>query len=833
MTGGRGLKVRVVARWLLCGWAALLLVSGTAAAGPSAAPAAAGGGMSAGSLTAMFQQYGDTSGRWLGADRTASVRLPDGRLLWLFSDTVLGRPEPGGARPRSSPLIHNSAIVQTGDRLGATVHGGSPLRPESLVPTDSDDEFYWVGDASVSGGTVQVLMNRYRRTGDGPLDHALIGGALATFGLPGLAPAGLRPLPVGERVSWGSEVMTAGEHTYVYGTEAARDMKFAHLARVRGTDLGGPWEFWTGSGWSGRAADSARVLSGVGTNYGVRRVDDRYVLVTHENNLLFSADFVAYTADSPTGPFDGPHYLFRAPETDAGHIVYDADLHTGLARPGRLLVSYNVNDLDETVAYADATIYRPRFFEAEWPPETARKRPPAPGGLTAVAQGAGKAGLAWQAAGDDDEVTYRIHRRDVTAGQTHFVRLPGPGPGKARAFASDFLVNGHTYEFAVTAVDQRGESRLSNVATMRATVPPPPPPADVRAEANTAGEVSLRWAPVPFVQLFKIFYRDVTARQKGRTAAGAFPGESATVGPLRHGHVYEFTVVAVGGGGDSRPSAGVRATIFVTPPPAPGTPVAETRADGSVQLSWPQVAPNLGYLVHQRDVTAGQTGFGPPGIATRTGFRSGPLMHGHEYEFAVSAVNDGGEGPRSPTVRVRARMAPPSAAPTAVRAEPRAGAVRLTWKSRGTWHWIFRRDLTAGQKDFVRDDVAAEGTRATVQNLIDGHEYEFRVAAFNPGGVGPQSAPVKVRLASALPTDLAVAATGPGTARLTWRETRDGLLYRIQSRDVTAGEAWRTDPYPVQGNRFDAILLVAGHRYEFRVQVPDGAVTAAVAVTAR
>ncbi len=823
--------MRGVGRWLLAGSATLLLAC-TAAAAPPAGPAAVGGGMSAQTLTAMFQEYGDTSGRWLGADRTASVRLPDGRLLWLFSDTFLGRPEPDGARPRSSSLIRNSAVIQSGGRLRETVHGGSPTRPGSLVPTDSDDEFYWVGDASVSGGSVQVLVSRYRRTGDGPLDHGLLGTALATFGLPNLAPGGVRPLPVGRRVSWGSEVMTVDGHTYVYGTEAVGEMKFAHLARVAGTDLAGPWDFWTGSGWSAREADSGRLLSGVGTSYGVRPVDGRYVLVTHENNLLFSADFVAYTADAPTGPFDGPHHLHRAPETDAGHIVYDADLHTDLARPGKLLMSYNVNDLDEAVAYADAGIYRPRFFETDWPPAPARNRPAPPTGLTAVAQGAGNAALAWQPA-PGDPASYRVYRRDVTVGQTHFVRLPGAGPGAASAFQSAFLVNGHTYEFAVTAVTGHGESHLSNVATMRATVPPPPPPVEVRAVPGTDGNVTLHWTPVPFVQLFKVFHRDLTARQKDRTAAGAYPGTSATVGPLRHDHVYEFTVVAVGGGGDSPPSAGVRATVVVAPPVAPGTPTAENGADGSILLSWPPVAPGLGYLVHQRDVTAGEAGDGPPGLARGTVFRSGPLTHGHEYEFTVSAVNDGGAGPRSPAVRVRARVSPPADAPTEMRAEPLPSAVRLTWKSRAAWHRVFRRDLTAGERQFVRDDVAAEGTSATVRNLVDGHEYEFRVAGFNAGGVGPLSVPVKVRLASALPTDLAVRSTGPGTARLTWRETRTDLLYRIQMRDVTVGEPWRTDPYPADGDTFDAILLVPGHRYEFRVLVPDGAATAPVALTAR
>ncbi|MET0426222.1 MAG: DUF5005 domain-containing protein [Actinoplanes sp.] len=821
--------MRVGARWLLGGWAVLLLFAAAGAAGPSGEPEMAAGGTSAADLSARFQQYGNTSGTWLGADRTASVPLPDGRLLWLFSDTFLGRPGPSGDRPRSSSLVHNSAIVQNGDRLGDTVLGGSPSRPESLIATDNDDEFYWIGDASVRDDSVQVLANRYRRTGAGPLDHALAGTGLATFGLPGLTPGGVRALPVGDRVSWGSEVLPDGDHTYVYGTEASGQMKFAHLARVRGTDLTEPWEFWTGTGWSTDVAKSGRLLSGVGTSYGVRRVGDQYVLVTHENNMLFSADFVAYTAKAPTGPFTGPTYLFRAPEAEAGHIVYDADLHPDLARPGRLLVSYNVNDLDEAVTYADASIYRPRFFEVTWPPAPTPRAPGPPAGLTAAADGAGSARVTWQPAGDG--LTYQVYRRDVSAGQTHFVRLPGAVPGETSAVRSEFLVNGHDYEFGVTAVDHRGESSMSTVATMTATVPPPPPPATVTAEPNTAGEVTLHWAEVPYVQLFKIFHRDLTAKQKGRTPAGAYPGQSATVGPLRHGHQYEFTVVAVGGGGDSKQSAGVRATIFVSPPAAPGIPVAETRDDGTVRLTWPQVAPGLGYRIYQRDATAGQTDWGPPGLARGTQFRSRPLEHGHEYEFVVAAVNGGGEGARSPITRVRARLAPPADAPTRLRAEADQESVELTWRSRSSWHWVFRRDLTAGQREFVRDDVPAQGTRSRVR-LNDDHEYEFVVAAFNPGGVGPKSAPVTVRAKSSLPTDLAATVTGPGTARVTWRETRTTLMYRIQLRDATAGETWRTEPYPVDGNKYDAMMLTAGHRYEFRVLVGESA-TAPVGVTAR
>ncbi|GIE48617.1 fibronectin type III domain-containing protein [Actinoplanes nipponensis] len=820
-----------MSRWLLGGWAALLLLVVTAAAGPAAVPAASGG-FSAKALTTLFRQYGDTSGQWLGADRTASVRLPDGRTLWLFSDTFLGRPAADGSRPASAPLVHNSAIVQDGRTLGRTVHGGTEQAPYSLVPTDRDDEFHWVGDAAVSGGDVQVLVNRYGLTGTGPLDHKLLGTALATFDLPGLRAGRVEPLPLGNRVSWGSEVLPAGRHTYVYGTEAAGSMKFAHLARVAGTDLRRPWEFWTGSGWSARVTDSARVLSGVGTNYGVRRVGDRYVLVTHENNLMFSADFVAYTADSPTGPFDGPHYLFRAPETDAGHIVYDADLHTELARPGKLLISYNVNNLDERVAYADASIYRPRFVEVDWPPRTrSRKAPRPPSGLTAAAEGAGNAGLAWQPPPGDNP-TYRVYRRDTTAGQTHFVRLPGDGPGAARTFRSDFLVNGHRYEFAVTAVNKHGESALSNVATMTATVPPPPAPTGVRAETDATGEVTARWSTIPFVQLFKVFHRDVTGGAERATPAGAFPGTSATIGPLRSGRTYDITVVAVGGGGESKPSPPARVRVRVAPPAAPpAAPTATARPDGTVDLTWPQVAPKLAYRVHSRDVTAGETRLGRPALATGTSYRARLLKHGHEYEFAVAALNDGGEGPLSERVRVRARVATPTAVPADLRAEIKDGLVELRWTSPERWHWVFRRDVTAGERTFTRDDIPVEGARSTLRGLRDGHEYELRVAAFSPGGVGPQSPPLTVTMPSAVPVDLWAVSTGPGAVRVTWRETRPGQSYRVQVRDVTAGESWRTDPYPVTGNRFDTVLLTAGHRYEFRVLTPAGDASAAASVT--
>jgi hypothetical protein len=71
-------------------------------------------------LTAMFNDYGNTSGRWSGGDSTVSVALPDGRTAWIFSDTMLGTVNADFTRPRTSPMINNSLVVQTGDALTAT-----------------------------------------------------------------------------------------------------------------------------------------------------------------------------------------------------------------------------------------------------------------------------------------------------------------------------------------------------------------------------------------------------------------------------------------------------------------------------------------------------------------------------------------------------------------------------------------------------------------------------------------------------------------------------------------------------------------------------------------
>ncbi|MFE9649372.1 hypothetical protein ACFYO0_35750 [Streptomyces sp. NPDC006365] len=86
----------------------------------------------------------NTPDGWTGGDSTYSFRLPDGRQLYLFSDTFLGPLNADGTRPTSAKFINSSFVIRSGDTL-TTVHGGSKSNPKALMPPAIDNRWYWLG----------------------------------------------------------------------------------------------------------------------------------------------------------------------------------------------------------------------------------------------------------------------------------------------------------------------------------------------------------------------------------------------------------------------------------------------------------------------------------------------------------------------------------------------------------------------------------------------------------------------------------------------------------------------------------------------------------------
>lgn len=95
---------------------------------------------------------------WGGADVSISVPLPDGRVVWLYGDTL-----------SSGRFVHSTAIVQDGGCLHVS-NGGAQLLPDGDAGV-----VYWVEAARVTDGGVLVEAEEYRLGDGGVWDFAYTG----------------------------------------------------------------------------------------------------------------------------------------------------------------------------------------------------------------------------------------------------------------------------------------------------------------------------------------------------------------------------------------------------------------------------------------------------------------------------------------------------------------------------------------------------------------------------------------------------------------------------------------------------------------------------------
>ncbi|MEU3742000.1 DUF4185 domain-containing protein [Streptomyces sp. NPDC032198] len=343
----------------------------------------------------LFNKYASTTrDGWTGGDSTYSVTLPDGRRLWLFSDTFIGPLDSDGKRPTSAPLINSSFVSQVGDNL-TTITGGSSSSPKAIMPPPAEDHWYWLGDGQVTTidgkKYLQVIFHEWHKFGPGNWDFRFEKAMVATFDPNSLSePEWIEPLPADAGVQWGAAVMSAEQsgdgYSYIYGVEDAKINKGMRVARVKGTNLAdaSKWQYLnTGrSQWMYGETEGDNVTRGIANEYSVTPHKGSFVLVSQDSTQAFSGKIRMWTGCDPFGPFgswDGHDEVYRMPEPgpipfgdcvagqeDGRCFSYNAHVHPSLASGDRWTLSYNVNNFDNRVTpdgahYRDPTIYRPRF----------------------------------------------------------------------------------------------------------------------------------------------------------------------------------------------------------------------------------------------------------------------------------------------------------------------------------------------------------------------------------------------------------------------------------------------------------------------------------------
>jgi len=271
-----------------------------------------------------------------GGDATLSVRLPTGRVAWIFADTLFA----------DGRFLHSTVIMQSGGCFTAV--------GAQFLPSDPDGTYWWPEAATdLPDGTVLVVAG----DGFGPNLRAAVArekaGALvfdhwlATW-----------PQPW-NGVSYSAALLVDGRTLLVYGT-SSYGTPFAYgkqlwLASVPIASIADAqtWHLPSAPLW-GNAGD------GVDTAVGAWKDGRGYHVLSLRNGVYGDGAVISLDSAAPSGPFaERVRFTYNPP----GQLRYNVAVHPeARLAGGGMLVSINNNWADESYSMHAWGTYQPSFF---------------------------------------------------------------------------------------------------------------------------------------------------------------------------------------------------------------------------------------------------------------------------------------------------------------------------------------------------------------------------------------------------------------------------------------------------------------------------------------
>ena len=356
---------------------------------------------------------------WTGGDSTYSLLLPNGDTAFFFSDSYIGefpRVKGDGTVTRSASGLRTTEINCTppfcdppasvfGPRNSIVVLDRERKRLRTLVGPKNENGIstsyfkdpapglvYWMGDAIVLPKDIKqrhrlfVFLHKF----DGKMKfHGAAVAQLDPITLRIEKMLEIRGLPNTE-IHWGTAMIADDEWLYIYGKGVRDGRKQPYVARVNtGVKIdrlaySEGWSAWDGKSWVQGLEKAVPIIAAddsVSDEFNVVRFNIKgrptYIFAGIDTTVPFGSwrDITLYSSCSPQGPFTGKHAVYSMPESRSftvpglgaarklkGHlVVYNPHIHPQFSRPGRLLISYNINRShnDDTI-YIDG--YRPRFI---------------------------------------------------------------------------------------------------------------------------------------------------------------------------------------------------------------------------------------------------------------------------------------------------------------------------------------------------------------------------------------------------------------------------------------------------------------------------------------
>ena len=341
---------------------------------------------------------------WKGADVANSVALGDGRVLWVFGDTLLAQPGVNSCERFDSfkVTVHNSLALQYGtDPTTSRIRhfwGKRAGQPDSFFqPQDGSDGWYWMGGVTVIDDQVLIFLMRARSTPPAApgaenapscagLDFEMLGwdARIATITPQDPDQWQWRTVLLPDEPDWhgiivgSSTVSVEGDYLYAWSSgPAAYGGNPVFLARwplaiARVANLQEP-QWYTDTGWRTQGALGSEAPSAI--------VQDGNNEVSISNSLwpsdrqswwwLQSSEIVnstlCYRNAQSRFDFGECHAFMTPPELekypDSTLLVYAAKFHPALTTASdTAIATYVVNSCDLKDIQEKCDLYYPRFI---------------------------------------------------------------------------------------------------------------------------------------------------------------------------------------------------------------------------------------------------------------------------------------------------------------------------------------------------------------------------------------------------------------------------------------------------------------------------------------
>jgi hypothetical protein len=234
-------------------------------------------------MNALFQRRDG----WIGADGNYSVPLWQGKTLWLFSDTWVGKIDNG--KRVDATIVNNSAAVQEGvgkeAKVRFFVRRQAEGKPAALISPANGQGWFWLQSGIRIGPQLYLFLAQIEKTDDpGVFGFRGIGQWLAVIDNPDAEPTQWRieqqklPFVVfspKRELNFGTALARLGDNVYVFGTDDQRSEGAAsrHLvvARVPAAKLAdfSAWRFLTQGDWAAKADGCRGLFDGMATEGSV------------------------------------------------------------------------------------------------------------------------------------------------------------------------------------------------------------------------------------------------------------------------------------------------------------------------------------------------------------------------------------------------------------------------------------------------------------------------------------------------------------------------------------------------------------------------------------